>query len=54
MKKYRVEIDMIEHGYVDVEAESVQEATNKATEISNEGGFVGINSEARIVAVRNN
>ena len=54
MTKYRVLINMIENGFVDVEAQDEQEATDKATEESNNGGFVGSNSYAEIVGVEKN
>ena len=44
MKKYRVLVDMIEHGYVDVEAKNEAEAKEKAFGALDDGAFVGNNS----------
>jgi hypothetical protein len=54
MPKYRVLIDMVEHGFVEVEAENEDEATEKGIEESNEGGFIGGNSEAIVIGVELN
>lgn len=54
MKKYRVLVDIIEHGYVDVEANDKQEATDKAEDEINNGGFVGNNSDVELLEVIEN
>jgi hypothetical protein len=48
MKHYRVEMTMKEYGYVDVRARDEEEAIELAEQVSNEGGFVGTNSECEI------
>ena len=51
MKKYRVNVDMIEHGYVDVEAPdeaSEAEIRTLADEECQNDGFRGVNSHAEI------
>lgn len=46
IKIYRVAVDMIETGYVEVKATSMEEALFLATEESDNGGFIGYNSSA--------
>lgn len=47
-KQYRIEITMTEYGYVDVWASDKYRAKERAEEESNNGGFVGVNSDALI------
>ena len=47
-KIYRIAVEMIEEGYVDVEANSKEEALDYAGEVCNEGGFEGHDSYAKI------
>jgi len=51
MKTYRVLVNMIEYGYVDVEAESENEALEKAGDEVDAGAFRGANSECQIIDV---
>lgn len=49
--KYRIEINMIENGYVDIEAEAglgEAELRTLADEEAQRGGFIGTNSYAEI------
>ena len=51
--KYRVLVNMIEEGYVDVDADTYDEVHDKAYEEIEAGGFVGSNFHAEVVGVEN-
>ena len=48
MKTYKIEVDMIEHGYIEVKASSIEEARKLVVDMDNRDGFVGVESESII------
>lgn len=51
MTKYRVEINMIEQGYVDIECEDKADIDELAVEECDRGGFRSFNSTSEIVKI---
>jgi len=51
MKKYKVNVNRIEYGFVEVEAEDEQEASDKASALEEDGMVNWMNSEINIMEI---
>lgn len=52
MKKYNVDFEFTEYGYVEVEAKNEEEALEKADELNSNGEMIYTNSEAKITDIQ--